>query len=143
MAMSQIDNEQNQPGSDEPLHADPGAPATDQSAEPVGAVSSDEKLMAMLCHLLAIFTGFIAPLIIWLVKKDQSAFINHHGRESLNFQITFLIAYLISYVLIFVVVGCFLLPAVMVTVLVFCIMASIAANNGQYYRYPLAIRFIK
>ncbi len=55
--------------------------------------------MAMLGHLLAIVTGFVAPLIIWLIKKEESPFIDDHGREALNFQITLIFAYLALFVL--------------------------------------------
>ncbi|MHC4157559.1 MAG: DUF4870 domain-containing protein [Planctomycetota bacterium] len=99
--------------------------------------------MAMLCHLLAIFTGFIGPLIIWLVKKDDDPFVDDQGKEALNFQITVLIAMIVSGLLIFVCIGSILMPAVWIVDLVFCIIASIKASGGQAYRYPLSIRFVK
>lgn len=114
-------------------------PPTDSSAP--AAVPSDERTMAMLAHLLAIFFGWLAPLIIWLVKKE-SPFIADQAKESLNFQITVFIAYLICGALTFVLIGCFLLPAVIVASLILCIMAALAANKGERYRYPFAIRLI-
>ena len=106
-------------------------------------VSKDARTWAMLCHLLAIFTGFLAPLIIWLIKKDEEAFVNDHGKEALNFQITVAIAMVVSWLLMVAVIGCFLMPAVWIVDIVFCILATIKANSGQAYRYPVSIRFIK
>lgn len=105
-------------------------------------LDSDAKSFAMLVHLLAIFTGFIGPLIIWLVKKDEYPFVDDQGKEALNFQITVTLATLVSCVLVLVCIGYFLLFAIMIIDLVFCIMATIAANRGETYRYPINIRFI-
>jgi len=102
----------------------------------------------MLCHLLPIAAGFIAPLVIWLIKKDQSRFLDHHGREALNFQITVLIATLgltiIAAVLMFFLIGILLLPLIFVIAIgaiVLEVLAGIAANRGDWHRYPCTIRF--
>lgn len=128
----------------------PDSEKTGQEAQAQEAVSAEQPEvsknatnMAMLCHLLAIFTGFIGPLIIWLVKKDDDPFIDNQGKEALNFQITVLIAMIASGLLSFVCVGFVLMPAVWIADLVFCIIASIKASSGQAYRYPLSIRFVK
>jgi uncharacterized Tic20 family protein len=113
------------------------------SAEGAGKPSKDACMWAMLCHLLAIFTGFIAPLIIWLIKKGEDPFVDHHGKEALNFQITVAIALIVSWLLCFICVGFVLLPAVWIADLVFLIIASIKASNGEMYKYPLSIRLIK
>jgi|SRR3972149_1958572 len=115
----------------------------DQPQQPSEQISKDARTWAMLCHLLAIFTGFIAPLVIWLVKKDEDPFIENQGKEALNFQITVAIASIISWLLCFACVGFVLLPAVLIVDIVFCILATIKANSGQAYRYPVSIRFIK
>ncbi len=99
--------------------------------------------MAMLCHLLAIFTGFIGPLIIWLMKKDQSPFVDYHGKQALNFQFTVLIASIVSGLLIMIFVGCVTTPIIVIGNLILCIMATMKANSGEMYQYPLAIPFIK
>ena len=110
-------------------------------------VTAEDRNMAMLCHLLSILTGFIGPLILWLVKKDESPFINHHGREALNFLITLLLVYLVlfglMFVLMFIFIGFFLLPlmiALPVLALVAEIMACMAANRGEWHRYPCCLR---
>ena len=106
-------------------------------------VSKDAKTWAMLCHLLAIFTGFLAPLIIWLIKKDEDPFVDEHGKEALNFQITVFIAMFVSGILTMVCIGIFLAIAVMAGNIVFCVLATVKANKGEPYRYPVSIRFIK
>lgn len=115
----------------------PASPAGD------GKPPKDECSMAMLCHLLAIFTGFLGPLIIWLVKKDSSKFVDDQGKEALNFQITMFIGFVIASATIFIFIGCFLTPALMIANLVLCIMAAMKANEGVNYRYPFALRLIK
>lgn len=115
---------------------DAPAPTGNQDASP-------DRNMAILIHVLAIFTGFLAPLIIWLLKKDQSPFIDHHGKQALNFQITVLIAMLVASALLIVFIGCVLMPAIWIVDIIFCIMAAMAASKGEMYRYPLAIQFLK
>jgi len=101
------------------------------------------RTMGMLCHLLALFSGFIGPLVIWLVKKEEDPFIDECGKESLNFQITVMIALFICLVLWCVLIGLFLLPVVLIGDFVFVIIASVKTNQGEMYRYPLNIRIIK
>lgn len=119
------------------------SPLTPPPAPMTGETTSDERTMAMLAHLGGILFGFIPSLVIWLIKKDQSAFVADQAKEALNFQITCIIAAIISGLLIFIVVGCFLLPAVQIAMIVFSIIGGIAANKGTAYRYPFALRLIK
>ncbi len=107
------------------------------------SISQDEKTMALLAHLGGIFFGFIPSLVIWLIKKDSSAFVADQAKEALNFQITVFIAAIASWILMFVLIGFVLLPIVMLLNLVLCIVAGIKANSGESYRYPFAIRLIK
>jgi len=99
----------------------------------------------MLAHLLGAFTGFIGPLLIWLLKKDSDPFVDDQGKEALNFQLTILIAMFASVVL--AVVSCgflFFLPLVPAILnLIFCILGAVEANKGVAYRYPLALRMIQ
>lgn len=103
----------------------------------------DDKMMGMLCHLLGIFTSFVGPLIIWLIKKDDSPFVDHHGKQALNFQFTILIGYIVSGILIIILIGFFLYFVVWVVAIVFGILATVASNKGEMYEYPVAIRFFK
>lgn len=105
--------------------------------------SKDDCNIAMLAHLLGIFTGFVGALIIWLLKKDDSAFINEEAREALNFQITMTIAYLVASVLMVILIGMLLLPILYVANIVFCILGAVATSKGQSYRYPFAVRLVQ
>jgi len=121
----------------------------EQHTPPQQLSEQDERLYGMLAHLGG-FVGFviplgniIAPLVIWLTQKDKSAFVDYHGKEALNFQITLMIAYLIAGILVFVVVGIVLLGIVFVLSVIFMVLAAVAANKGEFYKYPFAISFIK
>jgi uncharacterized Tic20 family protein len=104
---------------------------------------SDERLWATLIHIGGIFFGFIPALVGYLVLKDRGPFIRSHTLTALNFQLTMLIAYVIGYILTFVLIGLLVLAAVGIVVIVFGIIAAIAANKGENYKYPLSIQFIK
>lgn len=103
----------------------------------------DDCNIAMLAHLLGIFTGFLGALIIWLLKKDDSAYINAQAKEALNFQITIVIGFVIAWVLAWILIGLALFPILYVVNIVFCILGAIAASKGQDYRYPFAIRLVQ
>ena len=106
-------------------------------------VSKDARMWGMLCHLLGLFTCFVGPLIIWLLKKEEDPFIDNQGKEALNFQITVAIAGIVSALLTFICIGALLGVAVSIVDIVFAIIASVKANSGEAYRYPVSIRFIK
>ena len=110
---------------------------------PPTEIDKEERTLAMLCHLGALLTGFIAPLIIWQIKKEDSVFIDDHGKEAVNFQISILLYTLAAAVLVCIFIGIVLLPVVVVINVIFAIIAAVKANNGERYRYPLCIRFIK
>jgi uncharacterized Tic20 family protein len=103
----------------------------------------DSKTMAMLCHLLAIFTGFLGPLIIWLLKKDTSPFVDDQGKEALNFWISLSVILVICSVTAFLCVPAIIALVAWVLGLVFAIQGAMKANQGIAYRYPFNIRFIK
>lgn len=120
-----------------------GGPPPVPGGGSLGGIS--DKTLAMLAHLLPIFTGFLAPLIIWLIKKDdpRAGFVIGEAKEALNFQITVAIAIFACIMLSFIIIGGFLMPVVAVGNIVFCILAAIKANDGIPYRYPVAIRLVK
>ncbi|TFB88347.1 DUF4870 domain-containing protein [Cryobacterium algoricola] len=103
---------------------------------------SDERMWATLIHVGGILFEFLPALIGYLVLKDRGPFIRAHAATALNFQITLVIAYVISGVLTLALVGFLLLPAVWVLSVVFSIIAALAANKGEYYTYPLSIKFV-
>ncbi len=106
-------------------------------------ITSEERTLALLAHLLTFIGGFLAPLIIWLVKKDESVFVSENAKESLNFQITLVIAMMICLLLMLVVIGAFLLAIVGVAAFVLVIVATIRSSEGKIYRYPFTLRLIK
>lgn len=114
---------------------------------PLFTPTSDDRVLAMLSHLLAIIggLGLFAPLIIWLIKKDDpnAAFVTENAKESLNFQITVIILAVICLVLALVLIGILLLWALGIANLVLVIIASIRSNEGKIYRYPFNFRLIK
>ena len=108
--------------------------------QPIVPPTSDEKTMAILSHILTLVVGFIAPLVIYLIKKDESSFIGAHAKESLNFQITITI---VCIVLAITIIGILLIWAVLLVALILVIIATIRASEGKLYRYPLTLRLIK
>ncbi len=104
--------------------------------------STDDRQMAMFCHLGGLIGGFVLPLVIWLMKKDQSPYVDYHGKEALNFQITMMIAHLVAMPLACLTFGVSSL-LVLTVVIIFSIMGATAANRGERYTYPVTIRFIK
>ena len=99
--------------------------------------------MATIAHVLGIFTSFLGPLVIWLIKKDQSPFVDDQGKEALNFQITLMIGWVIAAVTTFICIGPFIGLGLTAIAIIFGVLGAIAANKGEAYRYPMNIRFIK
>jgi uncharacterized protein len=120
----------------------PPPPAAPMEAGLSTEIKPEDRTMAMLCHLLGIVTWFLGSLIVWLIKKDQSKYVDEQGREALNFQITLLIGDAIGAATACFGVGVFIIAAVWIIRLVFCILAALAVNKGEHYRYPFAIRLI-
>jgi len=139
------------PGPEGPPAGGQAAPTPPPQAPPPGALSDrDARMWGMFCHLAALagyvipFGNIAGPFVIWMIQKDKSPFVEDQGKEALNFQITMGIAGIVSLILIPLFgLGVLLLLAVGVVDLVFIIIAAMKANEGQAYRYPFAIRFIK
>ncbi|MFN8051834.1 MAG: DUF4870 domain-containing protein [Acidimicrobiales bacterium] len=123
-------------------HVAAGAGTVQASQSMVGAPTADDRTMATLAHALAIFAGFIGPLLIMLIKGDQSTYVKYHAVEALNFSITIAIALTVSAVLMIVLIGFLLFPIVLIGALVLHVMAAMAANRGEWYRYPFTLRLI-
>jgi uncharacterized Tic20 family protein len=112
-------------------------------------LSETESNWAMICHLSAFagfffpFGGIIGPLICWLSKKDESAWVDLNGKNSLNFQLSMLLYIVLAIPLFFIIIG---IPIVMIliTLKVICIIiASVKAAKGELFKYPLLIPFIQ
>lgn len=105
--------------------------------------SSDERLLAMLIYATSIFTTIIGPIIIWLIKREESAFIDFHGKEYLNFVISYFVYGIVAAISMFILIGFLLAPLVGIATFVFTIIAAVKAYNGEMYRIPLIFRLIK
>lgn len=116
---------------------------------------------AMGCHLAALafyvgipFGNILGPLLVWLFKKDEYALVDEHGKEALNFQISLMVYSLVTVVAIVVfaltvilipvaILLGILLAVLFVVDLVLIIVAAVKTSNGETFRYPLSIKFIK
>lgn len=117
--------------------------------EALKPANNDESNWGMFAHLSALvglvipFGSLIAPLIIWLTKGKESAYVGEQARESLNFQITMAIVFAVCFVLSFIVIGLLFMILAGIADLVFIILATITASKGQMYRYPYTLRLVK
>jgi uncharacterized Tic20 family protein len=136
-----------------PLGAVPPPPTHQAAAPHPSGIPAEYRTWAMLTHLSS-FAGamvalaFLGPLVMWLIKKDEHPFLDHHGKEALNFNLSLLLYMVIGIVGSILTIGLGLiafLPALLVgfVVWVICsIQGAMKANNGEGYRYPVTIRFI-
>ncbi|MDQ3118869.1 MAG: DUF4870 domain-containing protein [Verrucomicrobiota bacterium] len=122
-----------------PLPVSPSAPSL-----------TNVRTWTAFCHasaLLGVFLHFpghvLAPLLVWLMKRDESPEIDAHGKEALNFQISMLIYNAVAAVFCLVLIGFLILPFLWVLNAVFVIIAAVQASDGKLYRYPMTIRFIQ
>lgn len=111
----------------------------------IDTTQNPDKSTAVLTHISGIFLGFIVPLIIWLMNKDnpEKQYLTTEAAEALNFQITVAIGYVVSSILMMVIIGIFTFFAVWIISIIFAIIAAMKTNNGEQYRYPMTLRLIK
>lgn len=109
----------------------------------------ESRQWSMFLHL-SVLTGFIvplaglvAPIVIWQMKKNDSPKLDIHGKIVVNWVLSMILYMIVSVVLSFVVIGLPMLLALVVLNIVFPIIGGIKANNGETWRYPLSIRFMK
>ena len=111
----------------------------------------DENTLGIVCHLLSFaqfvlvipFGNIVGPLVLWLIKRGESPYLDAHGKEVLNFNLSWAIYGIVAAILCFVLVGFIVAPVLFIAWIVFVIMGSIKASEGKLYRYPLTIRMIK
>ena len=118
------------------------------SMTPSPLSADQERLWGMLAHLSAFVSawfalGFVGPLIIMLTVGSRSAYVREHAKEATNFNLTVLIYIVVAGILVLLLVGLALLAVVGVVYLIVTIVAAVRAYNGEPYRYPLTIRFLK
>jgi uncharacterized Tic20 family protein len=114
--------------------------------------SKEERTLAMFSHLLPL-TGFlvpaipilniVAPLVLWLIKKEKLPFLDDQGKEVLNFQITISLILLGCFMTFWLIIPMVIGFAVCIASLIFMIIGAIQANDGKAYRYPFSLRLIK
>ncbi|WP_169558514.1 DUF4870 domain-containing protein [Nesterenkonia alba] len=121
----------------------PGHPQQPAGGQPTPPSPSEERGLALAIHLGGILTSFVVPLIIWLIYRERSAFLDDHGKAALNWHILLLGGYLLAVLTMFILIGLLIYFAVFVVAVVFGVMSAIAANNGQPHRYPVDIKLIK
>jgi uncharacterized protein len=130
-----------------PAGPPPGGPPA--GGRPAGPPMSpdQERLWGMLAHLLSFVAaylalGFVAPLVVLLVFGPRSAYVRAHAVESLNFNLSWLLYAIVGGILLIIGIGVLILIALGIAYVVLVIIASVQANNGRFFRYPLTIRFI-
>lgn len=104
--------------------------------------NSGNEALAVVAHVLGLLTGFIGPLIMYLVHKEKD-FNRDQIVEALNFQLTILIAIIISMLLMLVLIGFVLVFVIPIANFILCIVAAVESSKGIQYRYPFALRLIK
>jgi uncharacterized Tic20 family protein len=106
-------------------------------------VSPDERTWALVAHVGGLLTSFIAPLVIWLAKGDDSEFVRDQAKEALNFQITLLIASVVgATTTVCLGLGFLVLAAVWIADVVLSLVAALRSYDGHRYRYPATLRLI-
>ena len=106
----------------------------------------EERTYLMVMHLAQFaswvvpFAGIIIPILMWTTNKDTNAEVDRHGKNILNFTISYTI-YLIA--LLIIIIGIPFLIILIPIYLIAIIIASIKASNGEFWKYPLSIQFIK
>jgi uncharacterized Tic20 family protein len=117
--------------------------------EEVRPLTESERNWAMLCHLSAFsgfffpFGGIIGPLICWLSRKDESAWVDENGKAAMNFNLSILLYSVLMIPLCFILIG-FLFLGFLGTLKIICIIiASVKGSKGEKFKYPLAIPFIQ
>jgi uncharacterized protein len=114
------------------------------------SVTADERQWAMIAHFAALAAfivppigGVLGPLVVWLVKREQSAFVAEAAKEAINFNIIVLLGACVCAMLVIVFIGILLGVALFGFWLVMTVVAGIKASEGVHYRYPVSLRILK
>lgn len=122
-----------------------GTPPAGGFNNPLGQV--DEKMWAMFIHLGLLLggtgVGLVVPIIIWQIKKNDSAFIDANGKIVANWIITAILAVAICIPLVFIGIGLILMPVIGILTVIFAVIGAIKANNGELWPYPISFKFIQ
>ncbi len=128
--------------------ADVGAGTDVSTDSAVESVSDEEQTWGVLLHasafsgLVVPFGNVLGPLLVWLIKRDESTFIEESGKDALNFQLTWTMLMLGALLSLLVGVGFLLVPLVGVAWLVIVVLATVRASEREVYEYPLTLDLI-
>jgi len=110
----------------------------------------DARTWATVAHLAGFlmytaipFASILGPLVVWLLKRDQSPYVDDQGKEAVNFQISMALYALLIVPTVCIIIGYVLLPVLALVHVILMVMAALKANQGENYRYPLTLRFVK
>ena len=122
---------------------------TETPATTPPASTSDERTWSVLLHISALagmiipLGNVIGPLVLWLIKKPESALVDRHGKAALNFQISSTIYFIAMGFLVIVFIGLPLLVVYAIFWFVMVILATIRAADDKDPGYVLSIQFLK
>lgn len=127
---------------------DPNPPANDPTAADqataAATISKEDRTMAILCHLLGLLTWVIGPLILWLILRGKSPFVDFHGKQAVNLTLTVLICYMVSFALYSIFcLGPVVALVTFVVHLIFAVVAAMKSSQGEYYVIPVAIPLLR
>ncbi|MYL46784.1 DUF4870 domain-containing protein [Virgibacillus halodenitrificans] len=105
--------------------------------------TEDDRLFSMLIYVLSFPFPVLGPLLIWLFKREESEFVDYHGKEYFNFLVSFTIYGIISGILVLILIGILMLIILGIIVFILTIVAAVKAYQGEKYRFPLTIHFVK
>jgi len=116
-------------------------PYTEPAATPISDTDRHFGVGIHLSPLAAIVAGplILAPLVLWLIRKDKSSFVDDHGRETINALISFVIYHVVAVITL---IGIIALPVLYIVGVVSLIRGAVAASRGELFRYPVTIRFL-
>ena len=120
-----------------------------QHQPPMSLQTPDQKQMGLFLHLAQLLNmilppaGIVVPIVLWQIKKNEMPALDAHGKMVTNWLISSFIYFAVSLVLTLVLVGILGLVAVGIMSIVFPIIGAIKANNGEFWEYPLTIKFLK
>lgn len=139
---------QDQPGQPQPGQPQPGGygspygPGAPYQPQPL--TPSDERMWTVFAQIGPVLLSFIAPLVIWLVFRERSRFVDQEAKEALNFQITLVFVHIACAIITGITFGFgSIVYLVFVAAVVFMILAAVENGKGAPYRYPVIIRLIK
>ena len=120
-----------------------------QPMQPAALTTADERQMGLFLHLSQLANvflfpvGIVLPIVLWQTQKDKMPALDAHGKMVVNWMISSTIYMIVSIILIFLIIGILTTIALAIIGIVFPIIGAIKANNGEFWEYPLTIKFLK